>query len=150
MYNHSLLFLQIEIIIINMNKMIQTKSALMLHNRNIVLNVFRSTNKLTIAEIVRRTKLSNNTAIKVVEYYIAIGLILNIGKGESTYDGGKKPNIYQFNPKANFAIGMHFAADGYLQGVLTDLKGTIIEKIKKKMSWNISIDKVTIWRYSIE
>ncbi len=131
-----------------MTTKIQTKTAVKLHNRNVVLNVLRSSEQITIPVIVKKTRLSNNTVIKVIDFYIEEGLILNAGKGESTYDGGKKPNLYIFNPEAKFAIGMHFAHDGKLLGVLTDLNGTIIAEVNFKMPWNISIDEVIQTIYS--
>jgi predicted NBD/HSP70 family sugar kinase len=120
----------------------QTKRALREHNRKAVLSLLRSSGAISIAEISRKIHLSNNTITKIIEHYQNQDLIVNAGKGNSTYEGGKKPNLFSFNPDAFFAIGMQMHHDEHLYGVLTDLNVRVREEVSLPLKWNTRIETV--------
>ena len=120
----------------------QTKRALREHNRKAVLSLLRGSGPISIAEISGKIHLSNNTITKIIEYYQNQDLVVNAGKGNSTYEGGKKPNLFSFNPEAFYAIGMQMHHDEHLYGVLTDLNVTVREEVALPLKWNTEIRTV--------
>ena len=69
-------------------------------------------------------------------------MVVITGKGNSTEEGGKKPNIYKFNADGGYAIGMAISANR-LFSVITDLKSKILDKISL-----FSIKRETEIKYS--
>jgi predicted NBD/HSP70 family sugar kinase len=121
---------------------IQTKKAIRQHNQKAVLALIRSHSPTTIPEVAGKIHLSTNTVTKIIEHYTTQGLIINSGKGESTYEGGKRPNLYAFNPEARLAIGMQIAHEGQLHAVLADLNGSIMHEISLPIKWNIKMEVI--------
>jgi predicted NBD/HSP70 family sugar kinase len=121
-------------------RQIQTKKAVRQHNQKAVLALIRTLSPTTILETAGKIHLSTNTVTKIIEHYTNQELIINSGKGESTYEGGKRPNLYAFNPKARFAIGMQIAHEGQLHAVLTDLNGSIVHEISLPIKWNTKME----------
>ncbi len=110
-------------------KKIQTKRVLRQHNQKVVLSVLRTLHTTTISEIAGRVHLSTNTVTTIIEHYKKLGLVYNTGKGKSSYEGGKRPNLFSFNPKAKFAIGMQITYEGQICAALVDINGSIDAKI---------------------
>ncbi len=131
-----LIFQKIYVLNYYVMKMIQTKREIKNHNKHVVLDLFRRKQYVTIPEIASDLGLSNNTVMKIIDFYMKTDLVRNIGKGESTYDGGKKPNLFALNSEARYAIGIRIAHDGRLYGILTDLRGEIVAARDKSLPWN--------------
>lgn len=58
-----------------------------------------------------------------------MGLVVSAGKGESTEEGGKKPELYRFNKAYGYAISLHVTPDSII-AVTTDLAVDITSKRK--------------------
>ena len=58
-----------------------------------------------------------------------MGLVMSAGKGESTEEGGKKPELYRFNKGYGYVISLHVTPDS-IMAVTTDLAADITS-IKK-------------------
>lgn len=127
--------------------MVKTKIAkqktLKRNNRRVVYSYMRDHGPLSIAELAKAVNLSRNTIVKTIEHYEKDGFFQNIGKGESTDEGGKRPVLYQFNPLARVACGVEITEDK-ISVVLTDLTSKIIEMKKEKYSWNTPLEKVLL------
>jgi predicted NBD/HSP70 family sugar kinase/predicted transcriptional regulator len=106
---------------------IKKQKALKQSNRKIILNIFRNSGEISVSDLAREVSLSKPTLITIINYYLKKGLVVNTGKGNSTEEGGKKPNIYKFNDDGGYAIGMIISANK-LTGVITDLKNKILHK----------------------
>ncbi|MDD3628578.1 MAG: ROK family transcriptional regulator [Actinomycetota bacterium] len=96
-------------------------------NRKVILNILRYSGEVSIADLSRKVNLSKPTLMAIIDYYLKKGLVVNVGKGNSTEEGGKKPNIYKFNEDGGYAIGMIISANK-LGGVITNLKNKILFK----------------------
>lgn len=94
-------------------------------NRHDVLEVVRHHSPISIAEIAGKTTLSKVTVTKSLEHYIKDGLITAIGKGDSTEDGGKRPNLFAFNPNCKLVFCVKMEDNQFLAG-LTNLEGEIV------------------------
>jgi predicted NBD/HSP70 family sugar kinase len=93
-----------------------------------VLELFRELETLSIPAISERTALSKTTVGKIIDYFLNQGIISGAGKGESTLEGGKRPELFQLKSESGLAIGIH-VHHLQLYAVLTDLKAQILHSI---------------------
>lgn len=94
-------------------------------NRRLVMNYLHRSGAVSVNDISTACGLSKMTVHKIVDFYLQKGIIETAGKGESTEGGGKKPNLYSFNPNCC----VFFAArldDSELFSTLCNLKGDIL------------------------
>ncbi|GAG57653.1 unnamed protein product [marine sediment metagenome] len=110
-------------------------------NRKVILNVLRNSGKLEISELSKKVNLSKPTLMKIMNHYIKKGLVIIAGKGSSTEEGGKKPNIYKFNEDGGYAIGIIISANR-LFAVITNLKSRILDKISIALETDEEFDSV--------
>lgn len=92
-------------------------------NRQEVLNVARRHGSISRTDIARMTGLSIPTVMKIVDSFLQIGLLREMGKRQST--GGKPAMLLEFVPDAYFCVGIDIGATKIL-GVLADCAGSII------------------------
>lgn len=71
-------------------------SALKYRNRELVLNCFRDHQEHTVADIVARTGISKLTVMRAIQFFCAKNILVSSGKGESTEQGGKRPEYFHF------------------------------------------------------
>jgi predicted transcriptional regulator len=95
-------------------------------NRKVILNLLRNSGEMSISDISKKISLSKPTLMKIMNHYMKKGLVIITGKGKSTYEGGKKPNIYKFNKYGGYAVGINISASR-LFAVITNLKSEIVE-----------------------
>lgn len=107
------------------------------YNRKLVLNIIRNMGVFTIAQLSEKVGLSKLTIQKILDYYLQKGLVANAGKGESTQEGGKKPNLYSFNPHAYYAVGFQFSP-ATLRSTVTNLHNDQLHSFNLPMSFNSS------------
>jgi len=114
-------------------------------NRKAILNILRNSGEMSVAKLSRKAKLSKTTLMKIMNYYIDKGLVVVAGKGKSTEEGGKRPNIFKFNASGGYAIGMVILANRLLS-VITNLNREILEKISVDLQtdekFNIVLRKI--------
>jgi predicted NBD/HSP70 family sugar kinase len=92
-----------------------------------VLSFLRKSGSTTIPEIAAKLKLSNNTVSKIVLEYTKTGLLIHDGKRDSTEVGGKKPNLFVFNPGARYVLGIQIC-EGKIAGAITDLNVNLLNE----------------------
>jgi len=110
-------------------------------NRKHILNMLREYDEIAIAELSEKVNLSKPTIMKIMKYYIDKGLVVISGKGSSTEEGGKKPNIFKFNANGGYSMGMTITANK-LKAVLTNLKSEIVENISVNLDYNEELESV--------
>ena len=71
-------------------------STLKHRNRKIVLACFRDQKEHTVADIVLRTGISKLTVMRAIQFFCSKKILVSSGKGESTEQGGKKPEYFRF------------------------------------------------------
>lgn len=74
------------------------------NNQKLVLSLFRYAGKISVSEIASQANLSKTTITKIVSDFLEKGLIISAGKGESTEEGGKKPELFQFNSTYQYSL----------------------------------------------
>ncbi len=110
-------------------------------NRKHILNMLRESDEVSIAELSENISLSKPTIMKIMKYYIDKGFVVISGKGNSTEEGGKRPNIFKFNANGGYSIGMAITANK-LKGVITNLKCEIVESCDIDLKTNEDVDSV--------
>jgi len=110
-------------------------------NRKHILNMLREYDEISIAELSKKANLSKPTVMKIMKYYIGKGFVVISGKGSSTDEGGKKPNIFKFNANGGYSIGMVITANK-LKTVITNLKADVINSINIDLVLNEELESV--------
>jgi len=109
------------------------------NNRKKVLDLIRELRDVPIAVLSVKTGISKPTVKKIVDYYISKGLILSVGKGNSSDEGGKKPELYRFNSDYGVVISIHITPDSIYYGS-TDLNVDFIDLQREAHSQNAKME----------
>ncbi|MCF7928528.1 MAG: ROK family transcriptional regulator [Spirochaetales bacterium] len=115
--------------------------ALKRNNRKTILELFRTGEKISVAEISDRAELSKTTVMKIITHYIENGFIEEHGKGSSTDEGGKRPVLYRLNSRRGFVIAVQIFPTE-IHSVLTDLTAKILNKRITPIRENESLSEV--------
>ncbi|MET3805558.1 putative NBD/HSP70 family sugar kinase [Nakamurella sp. UYEF19] len=99
------------------------KSLFTATNRGMVLDLIRSRAPISRVELAIETGLTSATMSNVVRRLLADGLVLEMGRGEST--GGKPRTMLEINPVARFAVGIQLGADSVTY-VVSNLAGAMV------------------------
>lgn len=94
------------------------------NNIRAALNLIRRRDTFSVAEISYAVRLSKTTVKKTIDLLASMGLVVSAGKGESTEEGGKKPELYRFNKGYGYVISLHVTPDSII-AVATDLAANI-------------------------
>jgi predicted NBD/HSP70 family sugar kinase len=97
-------------------------------SRSAILDVIRAAGTISRVELARATGLTGATISTVVRRLINEGLVLEVGRAEST--GGKPRVLLQLDPNARFAVGVHLDHAG-ITYVLANLGGAIVARWRK-------------------
>ena len=74
-------------------------SSLKYRNRELILSCFRDYQEHTVSDIVARTGISKLTVMRAIQFFCGRQILVSSGKGESTEQGGKKPEYFRFGCK---------------------------------------------------
>lgn len=96
-------------------------------NLRCVLTILKNQKICTTGEISRESNLSITTVNKILDQLKQTGLVKSLGKGHSTKEGGKKPELFSFNERFKCAVHVNFGQSG-VKCVLTDLYSNTIAK----------------------
>lgn len=110
-------------------------------NRKLVLNFMRTAGSVSINDISLATGLSKMTIHKIIDHYLDEGIIVLTGKGASTDEGGKKPNLFAFNPDRHYIFAIRFGND-CLSSSIVNLHGETIGTRKRIPIVNASFEEV--------
>jgi predicted transcriptional regulator len=110
-------------------------------NTRVVLDLVRDRGAISISEISESIHLSKTTVKKVLDMLAAAGIVLSAGKGESTDEGGKKPELYRFNATYGYSISLHITPEDLI-AVTTDLRADITYYHKAKLEGDSSIERI--------
>jgi len=119
----------------------QTSRVLRQNNAKLVLSFLRRSGPTSIPTISSKTKLSNNTIAMIIQQYLSTGIVVHSGKAESSRNAGKRPNLYVFNPRSRFAIGVN-VSEFSIDGVITDLQAEILKEISVPISDDIKTEEI--------
>ncbi len=89
-----------------------------------VLALTRKRDTVSVAEVAHSARLSKTTVKKTLDQLASMRLVVSAGKGASTEEGGKRPELYRFNRSYGYVISAHVTPDAII-AVTTDLHGDI-------------------------
>jgi len=92
-------------------------------NLSEVLQLIWHERQISRAEIARRSDLSRSTVSIIVEELLGLGLVKEVGAGESR--GGRRPIVLQFDDGAAVILGVDLGAT-HVAVTLTDLRGGVL------------------------
>lgn len=98
-------------------------------NRKAILHLLRESDILSVTVISEKTGLSRTTAMKTINYLQEKGYVVSAGKGHSTFEGGKKPEVFAFNRKFGYVFCVSLLPT-CIEGALIDLNAEIIDRCK--------------------
>jgi N-acetylglucosamine repressor len=114
------------------------------HKQNNIRNVLGQIRKhdvFAVAELSREVRLSKTTVKKTIDLLTAMNLVVSAGKGESTEEGGKRPELYRFNSGAGYVISLHVTPDALI-AVVADLSVAITLERKIPIGADRELDQV--------
>nr|WP_218976298.1 xylose repressor [Bacillus velezensis] len=88
-----------------------------------MLNEILKNSPISRAKLSEMTGLNKSTVSSQVNTLMKENLVFEIGQGQSS--GGRRPVMLVFNKKAGYSVGIDVGVD-YVNGILTDLEGTIV------------------------
>ncbi|MDL2233326.1 ROK family protein [Ruminococcaceae bacterium OttesenSCG-928-L11] len=94
-------------------------------NLRLMLTLFRKKGILSILEASQLSGLSKTTVNKLVTALLAQNKLLSIGKGPSTEEGGKKPELFTFNSSYAYSLCLTVLPSA-IRGSLFDLGCNLI------------------------
>ena len=86
-------------------------SALKYQNRQQILSCFRDHQEHSVADVVSRTGISKLTVMRAIQFFCGKNILVSSGKGESTEQGGKRPELVAELQKALLAEFMAATAE---------------------------------------
>ena len=110
-------------------------------NKMNVLRYLRLHEEVTKPDIAKQFGYSAPTASKLVDELVADGFAKVVGRGMSTDQGGKRPNLYAFNPMGGAVAALHIGVRG-LEAALVNLGGQILYRVSEKVRPNEETGKL--------
>lgn len=106
-----------------------------------ILNLIRNESPISRAEIAKLANMSKATVSEIINRLMDSGLIMEIGKGESTSKGGKRPTLIRMNPEGGYVFGLEIKLGGTLVA-LANIEGNIIREQWLDHEVGAAIDEV--------
>lgn len=97
------------------------------YNELNILRFIKNEGPISRADLAKRYKISKAAVSEIIAHLLQQGYIREVGIGNSTSLGGRKPILLDFNPKAGYAIGIEIKRD-HAHVALGDLNAMIYEK----------------------
>lgn len=115
-------------------------------NRHTVINYLREQDDTSVAQIVKLTGMSRTIVMRTIRAFQEQQFVVSIGKGSSTEDGGKRPELFRFNPDFGCVAASHIFPE-HIFTALFDMNGTMISSYTKAIEKNMPIEELVdkIW-----
>lgn len=94
-----------------------------------VLNLIRDLGPVSKINVARKTKMSKVAVFDIIKRLMENGFVVEVGKGDSTARGGKRPSMIKLNPGNHYVVGVEFKRSEARIG-LADIEAKIIAKRK--------------------
>lgn len=94
------------------------------YNELNILRFIKNDGPISRADLAKRYKLSKAAVSEIITNLLEYGYIKEIGTGNSTRFGGRRPILLEFNPKSGFAVGLEIKRD-YARVALSDLNARL-------------------------
>jgi glucokinase len=105
-------------------------------NRSLILETIRNEQPISRANIAKKLNLSRSTVSSLVDELLFKKLVVEVGLGQSTQEGGRRGVELGFNPKSAFGIGVDIGGTKILI-FITDLDGEVIYREKVRTTGEV-------------
>ncbi len=110
-----------------------THSQLRLQNRQLLLRAVYTGLANSRVDLAHTSGLAKPTVSDLISELIDEGYLIEIGLGQSTDEGGKRPRLLEFVPDARHVIGVSVSGKRIL-GVLANLDGRVLVRHEQKLN----------------
>lgn len=107
-------------------------------NRKRILDIIRNSTEVSVNDISEATKISRPTVKKAMQSFEEIGLLVSVGKGNSTNIGGKRPELYSFS--CNKRILCISLEENYIHFAILTMKNECILEIEIPATYKNTLD----------
>lgn len=121
--------------------------SLKIANTKVLREYLRMSDKVSIAEASESIGLSKTTVRKILDHFVETGIVFSAGKGASTDEGGKRPELFVFNQDYGYVISLHVTPD-MLLAAMTNLRADIIDS--KVVLLEKDVHVLTVVRHLVE
>ncbi|MHB2155943.1 ROK family transcriptional regulator [Calditrichota bacterium GD2] len=97
-----------------------------------ILNLIRNEGPIARIEVARRVQMSKVAVFDIINRLVEAGFVIDVGKGESTSRGGKRPSLVKLNPENHYVIGIVFKRRE-IQIALANIEAELLNFTKFKM-----------------
>ena len=108
-------------------------------NKRIVLNVLLHRDAVSRTELSEAAGLAMPTVMRIVDGFIADGLVSELGKGDSS--GGRKPVMLCVNPNAYYFLGTDISRECH--SVVANIRGEIIDRAQCFIDYQANFGQIT-------
>lgn len=110
-------------------------------NARLVLNLIREHKNISGADLAKITGMRPSTISNILRELSAKNLIVNLGKGESTQKGGKRPFLWGLNQDAAYVLGVDVEI-GEITATILKLTGESVYRHTYKTEQTQNSDKI--------
>jgi len=112
------------------------------HNQRLVISLLRRGNALPASELAAAAGLSKTTISKILAELCSRNLVYSVGKGDSTVEGGKKPELFAVNAGYAATIVLVMPSMGSFTCSVVDLCGGICYQKEYKNAEKITYEEL--------
>jgi hypothetical protein len=106
-----------------------------------LLGVIFSLKDAPISEIAEKAGVGRTTAAKLLSYFTERGVVVKAGKGSSTYEGGKRPELYSPNFNCGYIMSVLIEREA-LRIVMYNLGGDAVDVCKIACEAGCSVSSI--------
>ena len=110
-------------------------------NEALVLNLLRSREMISRADITRALNLSKVTVSAVVSELIGEGLVKEIGEGNSLPSGGRKPRLLSLNTDQKYVIGIDVGKTSIVCA-MSNLRGDLLTETRTPTARESDVENI--------
>lgn len=96
------------------------------YNGNLILSIFRGCDSISVTEMADQTSLSKTTISKIFSRLSMSRVIIPVGRGNSTVEGGKRPTLFALNPDYCYGIVLSVGFADHVSCTIADFTGKSI------------------------
>ncbi len=76
-----------------------------------IVDLVQRSGPVSRATIARSTNMAKPTVSAIVEELAAEGVLRELGVGEASHSGGRRPVLYEFNQASHHVLGVHIGVE---------------------------------------
>jgi N-acetylglucosamine repressor len=115
------------------------------NNLKLVLGEIYERKTATVQELSDITEISKTTVNKLVAELVDVGIISSLGKGSSTSEGGRRPELYRLNAEYKYILSTEFYEDSAyctLMDMNCNILHSYFDDFGKSLCFDDAIDRL--------